>query len=127
MPRIITRLNHHHRHSGVSDPVKGDIHQSRSNTPSLVIRIHGQNVDLTHVILRVDSNADEPNNSLVILRNPKVGLAAFCKRFDLRLLAFPPSIWIKSIQDEGISLCVQFCEDRRPSPLRKRQDAFEMI
>lgn len=70
--RIANRFDHHHPHSCVRNPLVSVFHQTSPNSSSLMIWIDDQNVDLTHVVLRMNSSADPSNELTTVERDVNI-------------------------------------------------------
>lgn len=69
VPRIANSFHHHHPHSCVHNPLVRVFREEPPNSSSLVIWIDDKNVDLTHVVLRMNTNTDPSNGLTTVERD----------------------------------------------------------
>ncbi len=70
MARISAGFNHDHLQPSAPEFVAGERHERRRDPISLLVRIYGNYVYLSHCVLRMALQTDEANQVVICLRGP---------------------------------------------------------
>lgn len=113
---VVHGLDHRHRHAGSADLLLGEGHEAASDAFALVFGRHRDDVDLTHPILRVEPNADEPGELVRLEGQPDVLRLGVEQRRHVGRLPDLPTARVEGLVDEPRDLVSGHGKDGRPSP-----------
>lgn len=92
MSRIIPGLHHGDGHPGRTHPVQREINKTLPDASALVIRMDGENVNLSHAVFRVKPDADPSPYHTFLYRNPDAVSLCIEERLDVRGLPRLPAL-----------------------------------